>query len=434
MNPSSVFSLRPPVRGILRTAAAARTFSSLLAVAALTLPAAHSALAQAPGTVDPGFAPAKVAATIYSLLFTNYGTNDPRNFVLAAGDGSYDENLQPNGVIKGNFVQPTFGAPGRTIFTAVPERVASPGSAVPKILLGGIFGQSASQVANHTPAQNITRIQPDGTQDTGFVAGVNGGSNGFVTSILPLANGKIVVGGQFTTFNLEKRLRIVRLLNNGAIDESFSASSLIDDDVLALAEGISPTTGAVDGTTLVGGTFNHVGGQSVTKLARLDANGNLDPTFKPVIDTRVIAITVQPTGKIIIGGEFTKINGTAVSRIARLNYDGSLDNTFSGSVTGLPSGEPNPVAVYVFRPLSNGKIYVGGNFTQIGGVTRRYLGVINPNGTVGAFDPGTTIYDKVQSIFVQPNGRVLVGETLGPKIGKNYQPTFLRLFGATTFN
>ena len=42
------------------------------------------------------------------------------------------------------------------------------------------------------------------------------------------------------------------------------------------------------------------------------------------------------------------------------------------------NGNPIPV----FAPSMPGKIYVGGNFTQVGGVTRRYLGLINPNGTV----------------------------------------------------
>ncbi len=430
------------MRGI-RIAATARIFPSLLAAAALTLPAAQSVLAQAPGTVDTQFAPTPVAATVYSLLFANYGTNDPRNFILAAGDGSFDENLQPSGYIKGNFVQPTFGAAERVIFTAVPEQVVSPGSPVPEILLGGIFGQSASQIAASTPAQNITRIQPDGTQDSSFVAGVNGGANGFVTSILPLGNGEIVVGGQFTTFNLQNRLRIVRLLHDGSIDSSFNNSSQIDDDVLALAEGIKPFAsqpgGALtpDGTVLVGGLFNHVGGLPITKLARLNADGSVDASFHPVIDERVNAIVVQPSGKIIIGGQFTTVNGHPASRIARLNRDGSLDTTFTTSVSGLPAGEPNPVAVYFLRQLSSQggfQLYVGGNFTQINGLTRRYLGLIDPNGKVQSFDPGTTIYDKVQSIFVQPNGRVLVGETLGPKIGKTYQPTFIRLFGGTKTN
>ncbi len=441
MHPTSVFSSPKPARR-------ARTISGLLAAAALTLPVASTTFAQAPGTVDPGFAPTAVAATIYALLFeqnpnpsSSYG-----NVVLAGGDdGFLETDLQPSGVEKGSFIQPLYGSAARLVFTAVPERFANTGNGFPKILLGGLLGQSVYQQAIKIPAQNIVRIFADGTQDTSFNPGLN--ANNFVTSILPLANQKIVVGGQFTTFNNEPRLRIVRLNNDGSTDESFGLSSLIDNDVLALAESVVPNSGGqTDGKVLVAGSFNNVGGQPVTKLARLNSDGSLDTSFRPVIDTRVLAIAVQPTGRIVIGGEFTSVNGVPASHLARLNYDGSLDTSFSGGVTGEPVGEPNPVAVYVLKQLRGvdptgapnaaypGKIYVGGNFTQIDGAIRRYLGVINPNGTVGAFDPGVTIYDKVQSIEVQPNGRVLVGETLGPKIGKNYQPSFLRLFGATTYN
>ncbi len=439
MNPTSVFSSRRPVRAA-RLPVGARTFPSLLAAAALTLPAMSSVWAQTPGTVDPGFTPTTVAATVYALLFEQNPHPDDSygNVVLAGGDGGFLEtNLQPNGLEKGKFIQPIYGATNRITFVAVPERYVVTANGFPKILLGGLFGQSAYQAANKIPAQNIVRIFADGTQDTTFNTGTS--SNAIVTSLLPLANQKIVAGGQFTAFNGKKRLRVVRLNNDGSIDESFNNSSQIDNDVLALAESVTPNSGGqVDGKVLVAGSFNHVGGQSVTKLARLNIDGSLDTTFKPVIDTRVIAIAVQPTGQIIIGGEFTNVNGHAVSHLARLNYDGSLDTTFVGGVTGEPAGESNPVAVYVLKqltdPTSSGKIYVGGNFTQIDGATRRYLGLINPNGTVGAFDPGTTIYDKVQSIFVQPNGRVLIGETLGPKIGKTYQPSFIRLFGATQKN
>ncbi len=461
MIPTSVFSLLRPVR-------LARVFPGLLAAAALTLPAARSAWAQAPGSVDPGFTPTTVAATVYALLFELNPVPPPKdngfgNVVLAGGDGGFlSTDLQPSGVGKGSFAQPIYGAANRIVFTAVQERLPTPvtGNGFQRVLLGGLFGQSIFQQAAKTPAQNIVRIFADGTQDTSFFTGTS--SNALVTALLPLTNGTIVAGGQFTTFNGEPRLRIVRLLNNGLIDEAFNNSSQIDSDVLALAESITPNSGGVaDGKVLVAGDFNHVSGLPVTKLARLNADGSLDQSFRPAIDTRVIAVVVQPNGKIIIGGEFTNVNGTAVGHLARLNYDGSLDTSFTAGVSGLPAGESNPVAVYVLTqtrgyvqnfnsdgtpvvvngsytytavPSIPGKIYVGGNFMQLNGLTRRYIGLLNPNGTVGGFDPGTAIYDKVQSITVQTNnGRVLVGETLGPKIGKNFVPTYLRLFGGTPF-
>ena len=76
---------------------------------------AGRAHAQTPGTPDPEFNPATVAATVYALLFVQ-GTDGSKT-IYVGGDTAYDENLQPNGVIKGNFVAPTFGTEGRIIFT-----------------------------------------------------------------------------------------------------------------------------------------------------------------------------------------------------------------------------------------------------------------------------------------------------------------------------
>ena len=42
----------------------------------------------------------------------------------------------------------------------------------------------------------------------------------------------------------------------------------------------------------------------------------------------VLALALQPDGKIIIGGAFTAINGAPRYYIARLNPDGTVDNSF----------------------------------------------------------------------------------------------------------
>ena len=430
MTPTSVPSPRRPA-GIAPVAAIARNLPRLLAAAALILPLAASVRADGPGSKDTTFTPVLPSATVYTALY-QINPLDNFNVLFSAGDFGYLAADTPsNGMFSDTSVAPVYGnSATRLVFTAVEERVPGPLNGLHRLLLGGLFGQSQIQLFFKIPAQNITRILANGTQDTTF--NVGGGANNFVTSILPLANGSMVVGGLFTTFDLQPRLRIVRLLGNGSIDASFNNSSAIDDDVEALAEGIKENAdGTVDGTTLVAGTFNHVGGLPITKLARLDASGNVIPSFHPVIDTRVLAITVQSNGKIVIGGEFTNINGVPVSGLARLNYDGSLDTSFTGSVAGLPSGETAPVAVYVLKPLSNGQIYVGGNFTFVSGAVRRYLGLIDANGAVQSFDPGINIIDKVQSVFIQPNGRLLIGETLGPKVNTVYQPSLIRLIGAT---
>src|SRR5205814_9705633 len=92
--------------------------------------------------------------------------------------------------------------------------------------------------------------------------------------------------------------------------------------------------------------------------------------FDPNANGAVLAVVVQPDGKILIGGNFTTLspNGGAVvtrNRIARLNPDGTLDTVFNPNATG-PLGSP----IVSIALQADGKILAGGNFTTIGGQAR----------------------------------------------------------------
>ena len=435
MTPASVPSRLPAARRAWLRAAAA---------AAILLPAA-GLRAQTPGALDTSFNAGSLGSTIFAV---DYQIDvDTSVKVTAGGDRTYGQyfltngalqpDTQPSGVSSTDFVLPFFGNAARIIYTIVPERVISPDATLPNTLLGGSFdgGFGRSTNLNRVP-QNLIRIAPDGQLDTDFATAVGTGANNYVTSILPLDDGRIVVGGLFTAFNKVPRRRIVRLFNTGRVDPNFATGANIDNDVLAVAESIDPNTGGPDGSTLVGGIFNRVAGQLYGKLARLDPNGNLDLSFHPSIDLRVLTILVQPNGKIVIGGDFTTVNGTRVARLARLNYDGSLDTTFVGGVSGVPNRDVNPPAVYVLKPVANGdgRIYVGGEFAQINGAPRQYLGLISADGVVdNSFvpTPSNVVNYSVQSIAIQSDNNLLVGETLGPRVNNKYPPSLVRLFGVT---
>src|SRR5690606_5239549 len=85
-----------------------------------------------------------------------------------------------------------------------------------------------------------------------------------------------------------------------------------------------------DGKVVIGGAFSSINGTVRDRIARLNTDGSLDTTFNPGTGANdlVTSISIQSDGKIIIGGWFIFYNGTAIKRIARLNTDGSLDNTF----------------------------------------------------------------------------------------------------------
>jgi len=89
-----------------------------------------------------------------------------------------------------------------------------------------------------------------------------------------------------------------------------------------------------DGKILVGGYFTTIAGQAVARLARLNPDGSLDADFTtPTLDGHVQWIALQADGKILIAGGFTNVGGETHTRIARLHSDGSVDSDFNASIT-----------------------------------------------------------------------------------------------------
>src|SRR5207247_5918696 len=164
-----------------------------------------------------------------------------------------------------------------------------------------------------------------------------------------------------------------------------------------------------DGKILVGGFFTALapnGGPSITRnrIARLNADGTVDTTFDPNANNLVIALAVQADGKILIGGSFTALapnGGMSLPRIglARLNSNGTVDPAF----IGLPDTD-----VYTIALQADGKILIGGAFSMVTTVARKYMARLNSDGTVdGAFNPNPS--NRVYAIAVQSDGKIVVG-------------------------
>ena len=381
--------------------------------------------AQTPGTEDITFLSALSEATIFTVTLED---NSGVERLTAGGDNAEFSSLDDTGGFASGFTLGSLGNVNRLVYVVVPELLTDT-TTLPnshKLLVGGLFGKlKVNKVI--TPSQNIARISYNGAVDATFNPGK--GSNAIVTAIVPQADGSMVVGGEFTEFNAVSFPRLVKLNVDGSINTAF-APVAFNDNVYALASENDPVTGLANGNILVGGSFSTIGSDNYTKLTRVDQTGTLDASFRPVIDDRVLAILVQPDGKIVIGGQFNTVNGTAVDHLARLNADGSLDATFSSGVRVSPAGTVTPVAVYALHLLPDGRIYVGGNFSTVDGVTRHYLGLIGSDGSLDAsFDPGTAITNSVQSLAIQANSNVLVAETVTKKVNNVFPPSLVRLYG-----
>lgn len=212
------------------------------------------------------------------------------------------------------------------------------------------------------------------------------------------SDGKIVVGGEFTTYNSITRNRIARLNTNGTDDSTFSIGTGFDSFVTFLKI-------QSDQKVVVVGNFSAYNGTSRTRIARLNTNGSNDTTFTTGsgLNSTPNVIEIQSDGKIIIGGFFTVYNTSNANRIVRLNSDGTIDTTF---ITGTGFNSE----VYGLAVQSDGKILVGGAFTEYNGVSNNRIVRLNPDGSIDtSFNIGTGFNGRVETVLVEPSGKIIVG-------------------------
>lgn len=269
-----------------------------------------------------------------------------------------------------------------------------------KIVVGGSFS-----TINGLSRNRIARLNDDGSVDATFDPGT--GANNEINSIALQNDGKIVIGGNFTTVNGVTRNRIARVDSGGSLDATFSLGTGANDQIRSI-------TLQSNGKLLIGGYFTTINGVSRSRYGRLNADGTVDTAFNPgsgafIVGTPVVhSIVERLDGTILIGGYFLGVNGNLRSRIALLNHDGSLASGFDrgtlSSFDGVSSSDTFAVAIQ-----TDGKILVGGAFTSIEGFTRNRIARLNTNGTIDPFfNPGTGFNGGVESILAQPDGRLLV--------------------------
>jgi uncharacterized delta-60 repeat protein len=271
-----------------------------------------------------------------------------------------------------------------------------------KILIGGDF-----TVYNGIPLKHVARLNTDGMLDTSFDPRSAASSGIHALAVQP--DGKILIGGYFLTPAGKRRNCIARLNANGTPDASFNLRPGDKDSAFSPGWGANDFVFSIavqpDGKILIVGVFLYYNGKSRNYVARLNADGTLDTSFNPGSGANwgVTCVALQPDGKILIGGEFTSYNGKARKCIARLNANGSLDPSFD------PGPGPDDLIISM-APQPDGKVVIGGWFTQYGRKARNYIARINANGTLDAsFDPGSGASDSIASTVVQPDGKVLVG-------------------------
>jgi len=300
-----------------------------------------------------------------------------------------------------------------------------------KIVIGGSF-----TTFNGVTVNRIVRLNSDGTHDTAFTTNTGTGFNGFVFSIAVQSDGKIIVGGDFTAFNGTAANRFVRLNADGTRDTAFTTNAGIGPNGSVDAIVIQP-----DGKIIFTGTFTFFSGAAAVYIVRLNADGTRDTAFiantGDGFNEPVKSLAIQSNGKIVCGGFFTAFNGTTANRIARLNDDGTHDTAFTTNTgTGFNS------TVQSLAIQSDGNIIAGGDFTAFNGTTANRVARLSIDGahdTAFTAITGTGANSTVRVIAVQSDGKIIVGGeftafngTVTRVVRLNANSTFDATFTAST--
>jgi len=350
----------------------------------------------AAGSVDAGFTTGTGANNLVyavSTLTTNGGIIIAGDFTAVDGIGKANiARIRADGTVDTSFDPPSL-LQGTNIGSIRSFAVYTNGINIGRAVIGGFFSSVGA-----TPRTNIARLNADGGLDTSFDPGV--GANNIVTAVAVQNNGRIVVAGLFTTLQGTNRNFIGRLNFDGTLDTSFDPGPGPDGPIRALAV-------QNDGRVLIGGDFSFVGGVPSRRLARLNADGTLDTTFVPgnTISTgSVYAISIQGDGRILVGGAFTATNGVTRSNLMRFELSGAADQT-NFVAAGMPNDFVNAIA-----PMSDGRMVIGGGFTVVGGVAAGRIARLNLDGTLDtSINFGTGADNLISSIGLMGDGKIVIG-------------------------
>lgn len=276
-------------------------------------PRANLASLNTAGSLDAGFNPGS-NGTIYTSAYLPDPLFNPAAKILVGG--FFDQlggqshpgvgRLLPTGTVESGF---TTAAIGGGVVTLLPRFDGS-------LFLGGFFTNVAG-----SSRLGLAKLNPDGSLNA-LDYGLAGGAQVFCFA--PLASGKILVGGRFAVLGLGY-VNLIRLNADGTIDPSFAPNP--NDGVYAMVE-------QADGKILIGGNFTALVGGTRLRLARLNADGSLDASVQTPFDGEIRSLGLQTDGLILPAGEFRTVGNTPRPYLARLLSDGTLDSSFDVAPSG----------------------------------------------------------------------------------------------------
>ncbi len=279
----------------------------------------------------------------------------------------------------------------------------------------------------------ISRLNQNGDYDFSF--GDSGHTHvdlGIYTigySVALQSDGKIVAAGYTEDGGVTGRdAAIVRLNTDGTLDNTFTSDGSLILDLNGNSDDILRGIAIVDDKILVAGIA--LNGNSTNYdaivLAKIKSDGLLDVSFgvngiSKYDDVNQENMFVEPStemivtqdGKIVVATYKTGLAGDDIA-VLRFLSNGYPDNSFGDFglvVTHLVADSK----AYSLAEQSDGKIVVAGGFNNQRFLVLRYLDSGDPDESFGnssgmsVFDIGGTDDETAKSVFIQPDGKIVVG-------------------------
>ncbi len=244
-----------------------------------------------------------------------------------------------------------------------------------RTLVGGSF-TSVTYNGSFTSIDELALINADGSLDASFDLN----PNGLVLSLSLDQEGGVLIGGRFSSIAGTTRSRVARLNPDLTLDSTLAPNASINGDVYSVEA-------TIDGKYIVGGLFSQWDGNP-GYLVRLNSDGSRDDSFVTPALNSVRKVIALPDGKVLAGGGFTL---TGANRVGRFNEDGSLDTSYGASSNRF---------IFDIALQPDGKVVAVGDFGRI-------LRFNADGSTDNTFSANAA--NDVETVAIDAAGKILVG-------------------------
>jgi hypothetical protein len=172
----------------------------------------------------------------------------------------------------------------------------------------------------------VARLLANGDVDGSFIGQVY--FNGPVNSVAVRSDGRVVAGGSFTTMStvtgtFPSIAPGAPVLNRANVIV-LSSSGVPTEDLLDANGEVHVCALQSDGKVHIGGAFTTLAGSARLRLARLLPDMRLEAAWDPQADAAVRAFAQQGDGLLLIGGDFANVLGTSRAYLARIQNNSAI--------------------------------------------------------------------------------------------------------------